>query len=63
MRLRIYTHMTEIERIRIKLHLTQQQFGKRLGVTQATVSRWESGDLPIRERDLLAVRALELEAA
>lgn len=55
--------MTEIERIRLKLDITQEQFGKRLGVTQATISRWESGELPIRDRDLLAVRALELEAA
>lgn len=38
-----------IKQMRLQLNLTQQQFAKRLGVTRATVSRWElkSGRYPV----------------
>lgn len=34
----------EIFRIRKKMGLTQDQFAKKLGVTQSMVSQWESGE-------------------
>jgi transcriptional regulator with XRE-family HTH domain len=44
--------MHPIERIRCELFkTTQKRFGAIAGVTQATVSRWESGDFePTREQ-------------
>jgi putative transcriptional regulator len=33
----------EIKEIRIKLHLTQTEFAKMLGVSFVTVNRWENG--------------------
>ena len=61
-RMRIIPHMDDtIYRIRDKLGLTQTAFAAALGVTQATVSRWETGALPVRPRDLLAARQLLAE--
>ncbi len=53
--------MTEIEEIRKRLKLTQEEFGTHMGVTQATVSRWETRELTFTKRDILAARALDLE--
>jgi len=39
----------DIRRIRKRLGLTQAAFGKRLGVTQNTVARWERGEMGISE--------------
>lgn len=32
-----------IKRLRSSLHLTQEEFAARVGVTRKTVSRWEKG--------------------
>lgn len=37
---------TRIQLLRRKLGLNQAEFGKKLGVNQATVSRWEKGSIP-----------------
>lgn len=50
--------MSEIASIRKQLGLSQAEFARRLGVTQSTVSRWETGEIPVRERDVLAARQL-----
>lgn len=42
----------KIRQLRISLGLNQSEFAERLGVTQATVSRWEKGAMP--EGDKLA---------
>lgn len=33
----------QVRRVRLKLHLSQTDFGKLLGVSFTTVSRWENG--------------------
>ena len=39
---------------RIELSLTQRQVANKVGVTEATVSRWESGDIDNMRRDKIA---------
>lgn len=46
-----------IKELRQQLGLTQKRLAKELGVTLATVGRWECG---LREPSPLAVRAMEL---
>ena len=47
-----------IKRMRTKLGLTQSQFGKLLGVTSLSVSKWEraKGTVTVRNRTLAALR-------
>jgi transcriptional regulator with XRE-family HTH domain len=35
---------TELRKIRESLHLSQEQFAPRLGVTTSTLSKWERGE-------------------
>lgn len=51
--------MEELRRIRKALGLTQSEFADRLGLHQSTVSKFETGELPIDKRTLLAAQALE----
>lgn len=37
-----------IKRVRDRLAETQEQFAERLGIDQATLSRWEAGRVPTR---------------
>ena len=53
----------DIKATREALRLTQVQLAELLGVTQATVSRWEKGQLDLDERTKLALEALRLKAA
>ena len=39
---------------RMELSLTQRQVANQVGVTEATVSRWESGDIDNMRRDKIA---------
>lgn len=48
--------------IRAKLDLTQAQLGERLGVSFATVNRWESGDTKPQRGPMAAITALADEA-
>lgn len=36
----------DVKSLRTKLELTQEQFGKAVGVDQSTVSNWENGASP-----------------
>ena len=50
---------------RLELGLTQKEVADRVGVTEATVSRWESGDIKNMRRDKIAAlaRALDISPA
>ena len=52
----------QIRRLRKSLKLTQQAFGKRLGVPQVTVGRWEAGMHEPRGLSLKALRELAEKA-
>lgn len=52
-----------ISELRCATGWTQVVVAQRMGVTQATVSRWECGKLPMSERDRLAADRLADEAA
>ncbi len=49
---------SEVRRIRRRLGLTQTQFAKRVGVHLVTVSRWERGEMGIRESAAKLIRLL-----
>lgn len=53
----------DIRATRKRLGLSQAGLADKLGLTQGTVSRFESGTLPLDERTKLAIEALELKAA
>lgn len=46
---------------RLDLGLTQKEVADRCGVTEATVSRWESGDIKNMRRDKIAILAHVLD--
>lgn len=48
----------DVRTLRKSLDLSQAELAARLGVTQSTVSRWETGELPLSKRDLLALDSL-----
>ena len=48
---------TNVKELRQQLGLTQKRLAEELGVTLATVGRWECG---LREPSPLALRAMEL---
>ena len=52
----------DIKATRKALGLTQAELAKKLGVDHSTVSRFESGDIPLAERTLLAMEALAARA-
>lgn len=56
-------HTLKIERV--KLGLSQVELAERLGVTQNTISRWESGGVTIRHQIIMqrALRDLAGELA
>lgn len=43
---------------RLSLRMTQTEFAKALGMTQATVSRWEASKLPVSQVVMMAVETL-----
>jgi transcriptional regulator with XRE-family HTH domain len=55
--------MLDIATIRKELNLTQTELAERLGVHQTTISRFETGDLPLDKRTELAIEALRKAAA
>jgi len=50
--------MTDVRAIRREMGVTQIELAARLGLHQSTISRLESGDLPVDERTALALEAL-----
>jgi transcriptional regulator with XRE-family HTH domain len=54
--------MTDIRSIRRELGLSQEELGARLGLNQSTISRFETGELPLDERTKLAVDAILMRA-
>lgn len=52
----------DIRDIRRGLGLTQNELATKLGLHQTTISRFETGDLPVDERTLLALDALQLRS-
>lgn len=49
-----------VKELRERLHLTQEQFAQKVGVTYSTVNRWENGNrMP---QPFLVRRLLELKA-
>jgi type I restriction enzyme M protein len=53
---------SKLRAIRDKLGLTQEQLGDRLGVSFATVNRWEGGQTKPQKAALAAIDALAVEA-
>lgn len=53
----------DVREARQALNLSQTELAKKLGVTQATVSRLETGNLTPDERTKLAIEALQMRAA
>jgi len=51
--------MSEIKDIRVHLGLTQAEMAERLGITQPTLSRLESGIIAANKRTLLAAHSLK----
>lgn len=52
-----------LRHLRRRLRLSQTRFGKRLGVTRATVARWEAGVVRIPYAASLLIAAWEEEVA
>ncbi|QPQ55576.1 helix-turn-helix transcriptional regulator [Allosphingosinicella flava] len=50
--------MSIVRETRLALGLSQADLAAKLGVHQTTVSRFETGDLPVDERTQLALEAL-----
>lgn len=48
-----------VKRVREELHLTQQQFAVRLGVSMNTIARWETGRTPAAGMLLILAQAAE----
>jgi ribosome-binding protein aMBF1 (putative translation factor) len=55
-------HMSDIKSARRSLGLSQAELAAKLGVHQTTISRFETGDLPLDERTKLALDALTMRA-
>jgi predicted transcriptional regulator len=55
--------MSDVRSARRHLGLSQAELALKLGVHQTTISRFETGDLPLDERTKLALDALTMRAA
>jgi predicted transcriptional regulator len=55
--------MTDVRAVRHELKLSQVELAERLGVHQTTISRLETGEMPLDKRTELALLALRKEAA
>ncbi len=55
--------MSYIASARRALGLSQKELGEKLGLNQSTISRFETGELEVDERTLLAIDALKMRAA
>ena len=57
-----YSVSSTLQAIRVRLDLTQQQLAERLGVSFATVNRWEGGATTPQKAARTAIAALAAEA-
>lgn len=55
--------MDDLQTIRKALNLSQAELADKLGLHQSTISRFETGELPLDKRTLLAAQALLKAAA
>ena len=55
--------MVDVRTIRRDLKLSQAELAERLGLHQTTISRFETGDMPVDKRTELALLALRKQAA
>jgi transcriptional regulator with XRE-family HTH domain len=55
--------MLDMRAIRQELKLSQSELADKLGLHQTTISRFETGDMPMDKRTELALLALKREAA
>jgi transcriptional regulator with XRE-family HTH domain len=55
--------MLDIAAIRKELNLTQAQLAEKLGLHQTTISRFETGEMPLDPRTKLAIEMLRKTAA
>lgn len=46
---------------RLELEMTMKELAQKVGVSEATISRWESGDIANMKRDKIAALARALE--
>jgi len=53
----------KIKKRRIEMHLTMNEVAKKTGVSEATVSRWESGDIANMRRDKIVSLAKALQVS
>src|SRR5688572_29699571 len=53
--------MIDVRAVRQELKLSQAELADKLGLHQTTISRFETGDLPIDRRTELALAALQAE--
>lgn len=53
--------MDTVRDIRKALNLSQGELAAKLGLHQTTISRFETGDLPVDERTRLALEALRFQ--
>lgn len=55
--------MTDVKAIRQELKLSQAELAEKLGLHQTTISRFETGEMPLDKRTELALLALQRAAA
>lgn len=55
-----YPYSTLVKEVRLKMSLTQEQFGTYLGVGRRTVERWESGKNKVTREVFERMKKLEL---
>jgi transcriptional regulator with XRE-family HTH domain len=46
---------------RLELNMTMKELAQKIGVSEGTISRWESGDIENMKRDKIAALARALE--
>lgn len=51
----------DLRKRRLELNLTMAEVAKRVGVSEATISRWESGDIENMRRDKIVLLAEALQ--
>lgn len=58
----VRTTLADLRAARRAAHLTQAELARRFGCAPATISRWESGALPLSDANLERLAALVVEA-